>query len=511
MSRSQILRTLTHGLCLGILGFGALPLQAADRLLVRFSGLEIPLDLQQLEAWARQPERNAELGPWLNLLDADTRRDLQQLLLQPLNLQSSSIPLMMQSWAGRQLVLKLGTLLRSPEGDAGPLLLELLQQQGQPTVVSLLRQARAPRLELDLDALTQLGEQLRTKLQRQKALLQQVRSLSLPPLLPPPERDAAFEQQQLVLAVPHRPQPLELSLWWPRQATAPQRWILLSHGLGGSTEQMRWLAEALVAQGWPVLAVEHPSSDDDAVRALIEGRQALPGLETLPLRLQDLQQVEAAVRSRRIRFGLLPPPPRLVLVGHSLGALTSLVWAGAEPQPGLQQRCDQGLRSIPVLDSSYLLQCQLPELQLPELAPPPGLEALVLMNSFGSLLWHNSGLDAIQVPVLSIGGSLDLITPPHGEQWQPFMQLRDPRSRLVLVEGGSHFSAVGVSRDEALMQLGSDLVGKDPAQVQRLLQQLLIGYLNSLSVDQPPPVGVLRHGAVRGFVLEQQQVQPLKI
>lgn len=61
------------------------------------------------------------------------------------------------------------------------------------------------------------------------------------------------------------------------------------------------------------------------------------------------------------------------------------------------------------------------------------------------------------------------------------------------------------------MQLGSDLVGKDPAQVQRLLQQLLIGYLNSLSVDQPPPVGVLRHGAVRGFVLEQQQVQPLKI
>ena len=494
-----------------MVGLGSLPLQAADRLLVRFSGLEIPLDLQQLEEWAAQPERNRELGPWLNLLDPDTRADFQRLLLQPLNLQTSSFPLLMQSWAGRQLVLKLGTLLRSPEGDAGPLLLELLQQQGHPTVLSLLRQARTPRLELDLDALTQLGEQLRGKLQRQKALLQQVRNLKLPLIPPSSPLEGSFEHQQLQLAAPHRAQPLELSLWWPKYTTASKRWILLSHGLGGSTEQMHWLAEALVAQGWPVLAVEHPSSDDDAVRALIEGRQALPGLETLPLRLQDLQLVEAAVRSQRLRFGSLPPPPRLVLVGHSLGALTSLVWAGAQPQSGLKQRCDRGLRSIPVLDSSYLLQCQLTELNLPEAEPPQGLEAVLVMNSFGSLLWDDDGLEMIQVPVLSIGGSLDLITPPHGEQWQPFTQLRDPRSRFVLVEGGSHFSAVGVSRDDALMQLGADLVGKDPGQVQRLLLQLMIGYLNSLSVDQAPPVGVLRSGDVRGFVLEQDQIQPLRI
>ena len=39
----------------------------------------------------------------------------------------------------------------------------------------------------------------------------------------------------------------------------------------------------------------------------------------------------------------------------------------------------------------------------------------------------------------------------------------------------------------------------------------MIGYLNSLSVDQAPPVGVLRSGDVRGFVLEQDQIQPLRI
>ena len=37
---------------------------------MRVAGLEVPLELQQLEDWALQPGNNLELGPWLNLLDA---------------------------------------------------------------------------------------------------------------------------------------------------------------------------------------------------------------------------------------------------------------------------------------------------------------------------------------------------------------------------------------------------------------------------------------------------------
>ena len=132
MSLSQALRTLTHGLLALAISLGSVPrAPAAEQLLVRFSGLELPLDLNELESWALRPKVNAELGPWLNLLDPATRQDLQRILRQPLNLESSTIALLLDSWAGRQLVLQLGSLLRSADGDGGPVLLDLLQRRGR--------------------------------------------------------------------------------------------------------------------------------------------------------------------------------------------------------------------------------------------------------------------------------------------------------------------------------------------------------------------------------------------
>ena len=183
MSLSQALRTLTHGLLAVAISLGSVPrAQAAEQLVVRFSGLELPLDLNELESWALQPRVNAELGPWLNLLDPATQQDLQRILRQPLNLESSTIALLLESWAGRQLVLQLGSLLRSADGDGGPLLLDLLQRRRRSTVVSLLKEAPTSHLELDLDALSALGFRLRSQLEQQKSLLKQLNTLRLMPL-----------------------------------------------------------------------------------------------------------------------------------------------------------------------------------------------------------------------------------------------------------------------------------------------------------------------------------------
>ena len=510
MSLSQALRTLTHGLLALAISLGSVPrAPAAEQLLVRFSGLELPLDLNELESWALQPKVNAELGPWLNLLDPATRQDLQRILRQPLNLESSTIALLLDSWAGRQLVLQLGSLLRSADGDGGPLLLDLLQRRGRSTVVSLLKDAPTSHLELDLDALSALGFRLRGQLEQQKNLLKQLNALRLMPLPVFRSTRRPVRHQRRGLAVEHREAPLELDLWWPAGGAPAKRWLLFSHGLGGSTAQMEWLASELAAQGWPVLAVQHPGSDDAAVRGLLEGRQTLPGLETLPARLQDLQALQTAVRDGRLGFGPHGSPPRLVLLGHSLGALAGLLWAGAEVEPGLEERCSQNLQQIPVLDSSFLLQCQLTELSLPELEPLAGLDAVVVLNSFGSLLWGERGLASIAVPVLSIGGSMDLITPPLNEQLRPFQQLQHAGSRLALVEGGSHFSAVGLRRDQALMRLGSDLVGEDPRLVQQALVELHVRFLDSLDEGETPPSGVQSVAGVRTYVLDGPMTEPL--
>jgi predicted dienelactone hydrolase len=85
------------------------------------------------------------------------------------------------------------------------------------------------------------------------------------------------------------------------------------------------------------------------------------------------------------------------------------------------------------------------------------LRGVVSFNGFGSLLWPHRGLSALPVPVLMVGGSLDLITPPVQEQLAlALLTSSHPSSSLVLVDGASHFSPVGLTPEgQPLFQLGT--------------------------------------------------------
>jgi hypothetical protein len=137
---------------------------------------------------------------------------------------------------------------------------------------------------------------------------------------------------------------------------------------------------------------------------------------------------------------------------------------------------------------------------------------VVLFNSFGSLLWPERGLRDLRVPALLVGGSLDLVTPPLQEQLELFLPAGHPRSRLALVQGGSHFSPLRLAPgDEALFRLGSDWVGVEPEAVQGLLLGMTSDFLDSLArpaarqVARPATPGSsqrLLHRGVTAYVLD---------
>ena len=307
--------------------------------------------------------------------------------------------------------------------------------------------------------------------------------------------------QVLSLAVPHRSSPLQLVLW-PAQATvSAPGWVLLMPGLGGSASQLGWLGAALAERGWPVVVLEHPGSDEQAVRALLDGRQPPPGAETLPIRLQDVQAVVAAEQA-----GRLPPLGRsVVLMGHSFGGLTALLAAGLRPEADLAGRCRRAMRQLPLTNLSRLLQCQLARVTLP--APQPlaqPVAGLVIFNGFGSLLWPNRGLAGLDAPVLLVGGSLDLVTPPLGEQLELFLPEANPRNRLALVDGASHFSPVRIRPgSQALFQLGEDLVGLAPERVQGMELSLTSEFLLGLKSPMALPPQRRKLGGVNAYVLDR--------
>lgn len=515
-------RALCSSLLAGVLSFGSLlslPLRAAEELDIRLDGLDLPLNLAELERWSRDPEaRSGELRVWLNLLDPQSQAQLHQLLNTALVQQRSFTQQMMRSWAGQRVAEELGVLLSTENGNAGPLVLStlnaLLKEQQQVTVLELMRALPVRQLTINLDGLLQLAQGWQQQLFEQKVALQALQTLPIPqgtPLLPLSDGVLLEQQgsaadrplQRWRLPVSHRQEDLTLELWPVPGATT---WVLLMPGLGGSTDQLRWLAQALHERQWPVVLLDHPGSNELAVRELVQGRRLPPGAETLPGRVQDLQAVVAAAHSG----GLPQLGQRVVLMGHSLAGLTSLLAAGLRPEPGLRRRCDRSLADLPLINLSRLLQCQLPEVPLPALQPlAQPIAGVVTLNGFGSLLWPHRGLRGLEAPVLMLGGSLDLITPPLSEQLRLFLPDPNPRSRLVLLEGASHFSPVRMqpSSEAPLFKFGEEWVGVDPARVQNLILSLSSEFLWGLDQggvkrDLPPQRRDL--GGVSAYVLDHE-------
>jgi hypothetical protein len=240
--------------------------RAAEELLVQIEGLEIPIDLKELEAWSREPDQQrGSQVVWLNLLDAPARQGVSRLLRAPLLLDRSFGRELLKSWTGGPLLREVGGLLQAEDGaNLAPQLLATLQQlldrQSQVSSLDLLRALPGERLVLRVDGLLDLAGTLRDQLRFQAAAIAALRRQPLPlrrsrSLLASWQRPGTG-QRQLLLPVAHRAAPLPLELW-PAQPRAERRPLLvLMPGLGGSSSQLSWLAGALAQRGWPALVVE---------------------------------------------------------------------------------------------------------------------------------------------------------------------------------------------------------------------------------------------------------------
>jgi predicted dienelactone hydrolase len=491
------------------------PGRAAEQLMLQGLGLKLPVEVGQLRAWSNGGA-GGELGLWLSLLTADDQQHLRRLLTTPLLRQRSFGQQLLNSWVGEQLLQEIGDLLTTPDGLSthGELvssLNNLLARQRQVTALDLLQAMPSGRLTLQVDRLVEITGRWRSQLEAQRLAVDALDRLPMPlrdrrsPSFDRPDySDPGLRPLTVRLAVPHRPGlPLRLQIW-PAQGTPASTWVLLMPGLGGNGRQLAWLAASLAEQGWPVIALDHPGSDDQAMQALVDGDGPAPGPETLAARLQDLEAVLMAEKNGRLpHLG-----DSVVLVGHSLGGLTALLGVGLTPEPGLARRCQRAVDGLPLVNISRFLQCQLLTVQPPPIRLPVPVAAVVTFNSFGSLLWPRHGLERLSVPVMMVGGSQDLVTPPLAEQLELFLPHQEPLSRLVLVQGGSHFSVVRLPRqDRATFQLDSALVGIEPTRVQALLAGLTADFLRSLKQPSGLPVQRRRQDGVHAFVLDRSLAQ----
>lgn len=210
-------------------------------------------------------------------------------------------------------------------------------------------------------------------------------------------------------------------LYLPRSATAqqPAPLLVFSHGIGGSRRGYTYLAQHWASSGWASLHVQHVGSD----RTLWSG-----GVWTMVGRLHAAaQDAEAIARARDLRFaldellhgelGARVDGQRVVAAGHSYGANTSLLAAGARVW---RDGGPMDLRD-PRVKAAILIS-----------APP----------------FYGEGdprtiLGPVEIPTLHITATEDVIRIPGyysglEDRLSVFDAIGSPQKWLAVFEGGSH-------------------------------------------------------------------------
>jgi predicted dienelactone hydrolase len=213
---------------------------------------------------------------------------------------------------------------------------------------------------------------------------------------------------------------------------------LVSHGAGGSEKGYAYLAEGLAALGWRVVVMGHAESGRQALRVNRRQQGFKAGLastaqdaQALASRLSD---ISAALDWAQNRCPAPGQPPRRLLLGHSMGATTVNLEAGARNQVGVQgtDRFDayvalspQGVGTVFPPDAwSHLrkpfLQITGTEDQGLEGGPeareqafenmPPGCSWLAVIEGATHMHFAGRGLGSRRVEALTLGIVRDFLT-----------------------------------------------------------------------------------------------------
>lgn len=265
--------------------------------------------------------------------------------------------------------------------------------------------------------------------------------------------------------------------------------IVISHGLGSDRDTFIYLAQHLTSHGFAVLVPEHPGSNAEQLRALINGTASEVSEPTefvdrpldVTYLLDQLEQQTVGNAALRGRLDL----QNVGVIGQSFGGYTALALAGApiSPQPPVTCRPDS-LENT--LNLSLLLQC---------LAFQPGqtgvdlrddrVKAVIAVNPITSAVFGQSSIGQIKIPTMMITGNADTIAPAIIEQIQPFTWLTAEDKYLVMMDRGTHFSVTGQSERDDPLQIPPEVIGPNPAIARRALSALSVAFFRTYIANQP--------------------------
>jgi len=488
----------------------ASPVEAAERIYLSFGALEQSVAVESLEIYARTGIVPEDLKPYSRYLSPEQMAQMRQILQTRVDLGPVAVSQFLYSSQGELLLNRLGELIQTQSSQSGFLALRsaliLASQDHQGlTPLNTLRQFPLETIRIDLKRSLLILSDLERSVNQTRSAIDAIQAQAMQEAQAPPAANFAslpdlrlrgpytWRERTLKLIDSRRDRPVEADIYLPQTANrtplpTPPPLIVISHGLGSNRQTFAYLAKQLASYGFAVVIPEHPGSNTEHLEALLTGRTS-----------QVTEPIEFINRPRDIKFlldeleHLSHHDPRyqgwlnvqqVGVLGQSMGGYTALVLAGARINlPQLNEDCADTNR----LNLSLLLQCRVRELP----PAPPDLhdsrvKAVLSINSLGSSLLGQNGYNQLNLPVMLVASGADTVAPALTEQIRPFTWLSTPNRYLLLLQNGTHFSAIDVPpSDRVTVSLPPQVVGPNPAIAHRYLEAITVAFFGTYLNNAP--------------------------
>ena len=445
------------------------PALGAERIRFNFLSLNFSLSVDSLELYAKEGIIDKELQFYAGFLDDKALEQLRVVLSKRVEVEPLIVYRLSRSAMITDLLKGLGEVISTHLGYngfypiRGALVGAALDQEGEGlTLINVIRKFPTEDLWIDTDRIFQLRDELTTVMAyrdaaveaiAQAAAIESSAGVKVNSTELDLQQSGNFEVDRQTIALPgrRRTSPLglgkagnfEVTLYIPKGLSEPAPIMILSHGFASNPRSLSYLGEHLASHGILVAAPEHIGSNADYELEILQGERTNP-LKTVefierPLDVKYvLDELEKLAQDDPQWQGKLDLEA-IGVIGHSFGGYTALTLAGASlNQAKLRRVCTQ---TTITLNMSLILQCRAKN--LPPFAyglQDPRVKGVIAINPVTSTVLGQTGLIKIQVPVMIIGGSDDVVAPVVPEQIHPFIWLTSPAKYLALMVPGNHFS-----------------------------------------------------------------------
>ena len=471
--------------------------KAAEKINIKFEEMSIPFTINQLSNLENYKNDSTEVIDWFKKNGFLKLFEISKFLDFPVFKEESLNRQVLRSWVGRKILSELSNTILVPNDKDGIEIFNtienLLEVKKEVSTLDILKALPSEEISLDIDNLILIISSWKNELAKQQNLIEKLNSLEKTNSYFLKKKANEYDPEILIVNrkvySSHRVDPLKIELWRSTTETSEKDLIIFMPGLGGDIKNFRWIGNELSKRGWPILFIDHKGSNSAALLEVLEGSNVIPSSVDLFLyRIKDLAAVIKAHNNGK--FGL--ENNSYILMGHSLGALIAFLYEGNLPMDGLNERCKIALKDLSLTNLSKLVQCQLNEIPLPKINNQNKAKGIIGFNSFGSIIWPKESDSGIEMPVLFIGGTYDLITPLISEQFKIFLSTKsNPSNRFLIIEGASHFSPIRINENDSkdiesddIFKINKSFIGSNPNLVQNLSLKVIIEFLENIKNNE---------------------------